>query len=71
MDCCKKRLEDNLFLEPEEKTPHLLRTIRVTKNISCLTDMMPKPNYSPLKYKESPKKYTYSRERLKSLGTIN
>lgn len=61
MECCKKRLGDNLFAEPEDKSAQLLRTIKLTKNINYLTDMMPKPNYSPLKYKE---------ERFKSLGTI-
>jgi hypothetical protein len=45
MEYCKKRLTDNLFLESEEDSPRMLRTIRLTKDINYLTDMMPKPNY--------------------------
>jgi hypothetical protein len=52
MDSCKKRLSDNMFLEPEDNSAQLLRTIKLTKNINYLTDMMPKPNYSPIKYRD-------------------
>lgn len=37
-------------MEVEEESI-LLRTIKLTKNINYLTEKLPKPNYSPLRYK--------------------
>ena len=37
-------------IEVEEESV-LLKTIKLTKNINYLTEKLPKPNYSPLRYK--------------------
>lgn len=46
----KKRLKKVKDYEIEEESI-LLKTIKLTKNINYLTEKLPKPNYSPLRYK--------------------
>lgn len=46
----KKRLKKLKDYEIEEESI-LLKTIKLTKNINYLTEKLPKPNYSPLRYK--------------------
>lgn len=46
----KKRLKKLKDYEIEDESI-LLKTIKLTKNINYLTEKLPKPNYSPLRYK--------------------
>ena len=50
MPVMRKRMKKAKELEVEEESI-LLRTIKLTKNINYLTEKLPKPNYSPLRYK--------------------
>ena len=45
-----KKLKKHKDIEVEEESV-LLKTIKLTKNINYLTEKLPKPNYSPLRYK--------------------
>ena len=38
-----------MLIEPVERNPELLKTIKIPKNLHYLTDVLPKPNYQPLK----------------------
>lgn len=46
----RKKLKKHKDIELEEESV-LLKTIKLTKNINYLTEKLPKPNYSPLRYK--------------------
>jgi hypothetical protein len=46
----KKKTKKLRDYEIEEESI-LLKTIKLTKNINYLTEKLPKPNYSPLRYK--------------------
>lgn len=46
----RNKLKKNRELEIEEKSI-LLKTIKISKNINYLTEKLPKPNYSPLRFK--------------------
>ena len=50
MPVMKKKMKKVKDVEVEEESI-LLRTIKLTKNINYLTEKLPKPNYSPLRYK--------------------
>lgn len=45
-----KKMKKHKEIDVEEESV-LLKTIKLTKNINYLTEKLPKPNYSPLKYK--------------------
>ena len=46
----RKKIKKHKEVEVEEESV-LLKTIKLTKNINYLTEKLPKPNYSPLRYK--------------------
>ena len=50
MPVMKKKMKKVKDMEVEDISI-LLKTIKLTKNINYLTEKLPKPNYSPLRYK--------------------
>ena len=50
MPIMRKRMKSKFETEVEEESI-LLKTIKLSKNINYLTEKLPKPNYSPIKYK--------------------
>lgn len=52
MQTILQKMDEKLLVEVDEANPHLLQTIRISKNMHYLTERLPKPNYSPLKLKK-------------------
>ena len=71
MPIMRKRMKSKFETEVEEESI-LLKTIKLSKNINYLTEKLPKPNYSPIKYKSMLKNRSSVDLKLKmSLPPIN